>query len=295
MREVRMKARAKINISLDVVRKREDGYHDLSMIMQTVDVFDKVNIKRIKKDEILLKTNLPFLPVDDKNLVVQVIKYMKSEFNIKEGVFVDLYKVIPIGAGLAGGSADAAVTIKGMNKLFNLKLSLKDMMEIGKNFGADIPYCINEGTALAEGIGEKITYLKDFPKCHIVICKPTFSISTGSIFRDLDISMIKEKPNTSLLIDSINNGDIHTIAKNLCNVLETVTIKKYPQIKDIKDEMINQGALGSLMSGSGSAVFGIFDNKDLAAKAAKQLKSNEIIKFVYLTKIYNRKRVFKNG
>ena len=237
--------------------------------MQTVDLYDKVNIKKIKKDEIILKTNLPFLPTDERNLVYKVVQYMKQEFDITDGVFIDLYKIIPIAAGLAGGSSDAAAAIKGMNKLFHLKLSLEEMLSIGKRFGADIPYCMIGGTALAEGIGEEITYLKDFPKCYIVIGKPHYSVSTPYVFGNLNLEEIHARPDTNLLIQAIENKDLKTISQNLCNVLETVTIQKYPHIQEVKEELIKMGALGALMSGSGSSVFGIFDNKDLAMKAVK--------------------------
>lgn len=290
MREIRLKARAKINISLDVVRKREDGYHDLSMIMQTVNLFDKVNIKKTHKEGIGLKTNLSFLPVDGRNLVYKVIAYMIDNYHIKEGVFVDLYKVIPIAAGLAGGSSDAAAAIKGINVLFRLNLSLEEMIEIGKRFGADIPYCLVEGTILAEGIGDEMTYLEPFPECFVVIAKPNMSVSTANVFNSLSLVQVQKRPDNQLLIDAIVQGDLNTIAENMCNVLEEVTLKEYPYIQHVKDSMLGQGALGTLMSGSGSAVFGLFDQKDRAIQAAAYLKNGGIVKFVYTTTIYNRRR-----
>lgn len=292
MREVRLKARAKINISLDVVRKREDGYHDLSMIMQTVNLYDKVNIRIASKkaSPIVIKTNLSFLPTDDKNLVYKVIEYMKLNYDIKENVFVDLFKLIPIGAGLAGGSADAAATIKAMDKLFHLCLSRQEMIDIGKRFGADIPYCIVGGTVLAEGIGDQMTLLEPFPDSSIVIAKPNVSVSTAFVYGNLKLDEIKHRPNNQMLIEAINHKDINTIAGNLCNVLEEVTIPEYPVISRIKELMIEHGSKGTLMSGSGSAVFGIFDRKDIAAKAANALKKQDIVKFVYSTTIFNRER-----
>lgn len=290
MKEVRLKARAKINISLDVVRKREDGYHDLSMIMQTINLYDKVNIRigSKKSAPIVLKTNLSFLPTDEKNLVYRVIEYMKLTYDIKENIFVDLYKLIPIAAGLAGGSADAAATIKAMNKLFNLGLSQEDMIAIGKRFGADIPYCIIGGTVLAEGIGDQMTLLEPFPECYIVIAKPNISVSTAFVYGNLKLNDVKDRPNNKMLIEAINNGELNTISNNLCNVLEEVTINEYPIITDIKKMMLEYGALGALMSGSGSAVFGIFDRKDIAARATNLLKKQGLIKFAYSTTIYNR-------
>lgn len=297
MKEIRMKARAKINISLDVIRKREDGYHDLSMVMQTINLYDKVNIKLGAKKglPIDIKTNLNFLPTDDKNLVYKVIEYMKNTYGLKENIFVDLYKVIPIAAGLAGGSADAAATIKGMNLLYGLDLSMTDMIGIGKQFGADIPYCLVEGTVLAEGIGDEMTYLPSFPECIVVIAKPNISVSTAFVFGNLRLEEVLNRPNTPLLIDAINRGDFTTISKNLCNVLEEVTIKDYPTIQQVKDCMLLNSANGALMSGSGSAVFGLFDNKEVALKATAILKKQELIKFAYATTVYNRERDSYHG
>ncbi|PKM52602.1 MAG: 4-(cytidine 5'-diphospho)-2-C-methyl-D-erythritol kinase [Firmicutes bacterium HGW-Firmicutes-7] len=292
MKEIRMKARAKINISLDVIRRREDGYHDLSMIMQTINLYDKVNIKRGSKKAlpIELKTNLNFLPTDEKNLVYKVVEYMKTVYEIKENIFIDLFKVIPIAAGLAGGSADAAATIKAMNLLFRLNLSLEEMMGIGKQFGADIPYCLVEGTVLAEGIGDEITRLQPFPECFVVIAKPNISVSTAFVYENLRLKEISNRPNNPLLVEAINNGDFNTISKNLCNVLEEVTIQEHPVIDQVKKSMLLNGATGALMSGSGSAVFGLFDSEEGALKATAILKKQESIKFAYATTVYNRER-----
>lgn len=290
MREIRLKARAKINISLDAVRKRPDGYHDLSMIMQTINLYDKISIKKSQSPDINIKTNLPFLPTDERNLIYKVVRYIKEEYKIDQGVNIDLFKVIPIAAGLAGGSADAAAAIKGMNHIFHLKLSIEEMIAIGKRFGADIPFCLVEGTVLAEGIGDKMTKLNSFPDCHIVIVKPNISISTASIFSKLKADEIIERPNTPVLIEAIEKGDIKLICKSLRNVLEDVTIKEYPYIQDVKQILVMNGAMGALMSGSGSAVFGIFGNKNTAVKAAEILKKQDMIRFAYVTTIYNRRR-----
>ncbi|PKM94825.1 MAG: 4-(cytidine 5'-diphospho)-2-C-methyl-D-erythritol kinase [Firmicutes bacterium HGW-Firmicutes-1] len=297
MNEIRMKARAKINISLDVIRKREDGYHDLSMIMQTINLYDKVNIKlgAKKASPITIKTNLSFLPTDDKNLVYKVIEYMKTVYELKENIFVDLYKVIPIAAGLAGGSADAAATIKAMNLLFGLELKVEEMIAIGKQFGADIPYCLVEGTVLAEGIGDEMTYLQPFPECIVVIAKPNISVSTAFVYGNLKLDQVKKRPNNPLLIEAINKGDFGIISKNLCNVLEEVTIPEYPVIEQIKDSMLLHGASGALMSGSGSAVFGLFEDKQQAVLATSILKKQEHIKFAYATTVYNRERDSDHG
>lgn len=291
MKEVRLKARAKINISLDVIGKREDGYHNISTIMQSVDLYDKVNIRVANKKNkpIEIKTNLNFLPVDEKNLVYQVIKYIKTSYNINKSIFVDLYKVIPIAAGLGGGSSDAGAAIKAMNILFDLKLSTEEMINIGKRFGADIPFFMLEGTVLAEGIGDIMTRLQPFPQCNIVLVKPNVGISTASIFNNLKLNQIQKRPNTKLLIDAINNQDLITITNNLCNVLEEVTIQECPEISKIKKLLKQEGALGALMSGSGSAVFGIFEDEDKAFSTTQLLKQQEYVKFAYSTTIYNRR------
>lgn len=290
MNEVRLKARAKINISLDVIRKREDGYHDLAMIMQTVDLFDKVNIKKTKKNGIKIRTNLPFLPTDERNLVYKVIQYMKETYKIDCGIYVDLYKVIPIAAGLAGGSADAAAAIKAMNLLFDLELSHETMCHIGKRFGADIPYCLTEGTVLAEGIGDEMTMLPDFPQCYIVIAKPSVSVSTAFVYGNLKVAEIEKHPDTPLLIEAIKKGDLETICCNMENVLEHVTEKTYPEIVKLKAALMAEGAIGTLMSGSGSAVFAIFATKEAAQAASVQIKKQQGVKFAYATTVYNRRR-----
>ena len=290
MHKISIKARAKINISLDVVGKRDDGYHNVKMIMQTINLYDKLNIKKIKNDEIAIKTNLPFLPTDERNLVYKVIKHMKEEYTIKTGIYVELYKTIPVAAGLAGGSSDAAAALIGMNKLFDLNLSIDDLMKIGVGFGADIPYCLLRGTALAEGIGEELTLLKNFPDCYVVLAKPNINVSTAFVYSNLDLNNIKERPNTDDIIRGINNGNIKEICYNMCNVLETVTVNKYSIIGDIKEFMLSNGALGALMSGSGPTVFGIFDDKHKAYNLAYKLKTNNLAKFIYTTTIFNRKR-----
>lgn len=288
MNEVRMISRAKINISLDVVRKRSDGYHDLSMIMQTINLYDKVNLRIVKSKGIVIETNLPFLPVDQRNLVYRIIEYMLEIYDISEGIYVDLYKMIPIAAGLAGGSANAAATIKGMNLLFDLKLSLQEMIGIGKLFGADIPYCLVEGTVLAEGIGDVMTLLPDFPECNIVIVKPNIGVSTAAAFGKLQTQKILKRPNNNLLIEAIEKKDLITISQNMVNVLEEVSIQDYQEIEIIKNQLMNHGALGALMSGSGSAVFGIFNSTEAADQAASMMKKIDFVKFVYSTNIYNR-------
>lgn len=290
MKEIKLKARAKINISLDVLNRRDDGYHDVEMVMQTVNLYDQLLIKPIKENKIIIKTNLPFLPTDERNLVHKVIAYMKDMYNITDGVFVNLYKVIPVAAGLAGGSTDAGAAIIGINKLFGLKLSFGELLSIGGKFGADIPYCMIGGTAIARGIGADIEYLDNFPNCNIVIAKPKFSVSTAFVYNNLKLDKLEKHPDNNLLIKAIKDKNLKLIGSNLCNVLESVTINEYPEIEDIKNFLITNGAVGSLMSGSGPSVFGLFESKKDALNAAKKLKLSNKVKYVYTTTIYNRRK-----
>ncbi len=289
MNEINLKARAKINISLDVTGKRKDGYHDVLMVMQTVNLFDKITIRKIKKDDLKIKTNLAYLPTDNRNLVHKVIQHIKEIKGIKTGLHIELFKVIPVSAGLGGGSSDAAMAILGMNSMFRLNMELEEMMAIGLKFGADIPYCLIGGTALAEGIGEQITKLPNFPYCYVVLAKPGINVSTPYVYQHLNLNTIVH-PETKTILDAIELKDLQSIGHHMHNVLEDVTIKEYPIIQKIKEDMIQYGALGAMMSGSGPTVFGLFDNKKKAYKTGYQLKYHNYAKFIYTTTIYNRKR-----
>ncbi len=282
MNEIKLKAYAKVNLGLDVLRRREDGYHDVKMVMQNIDLYDKVSIRKIKTDDIIVKTNLSYLPCDQNNLVYRAAKIIRDEFDIHTGVYIDLYKFIPVAAGMAGGSADAAAVLYGMNELFELGLSLNELMERGVKLGADIPYCLMGGTALAEGIGEKLTGLKTCPECYFVVAKPPFSVSTKLVYERLKLDENTKHPDIDGIIEAINNDDIVGVAKRLGNVLETVTSKEYPDIESIKARMIECGALNSLMSGSGPTVFGIFNDRELAEQCNRQLRRDNSVKSCYI-------------
>lgn len=283
MREVKCIANAKINLGLDVVRKRDDGYHDLRMVMESIGLHDKLRLKKIQKKEVILKTNLPYLPTDDRNLVVQIIKHMKELYHINGGIFADLYKVIPVGAGLAGGSADAAQTIIGMNQLFDLGLSLDDMMDIGVKFGADIPYCIRGGAMLAEGIGDQLTPIEQPTVLELVVVKPKVSVSTPYVFKHLNAAEISDHPDIDGLVDCLGQGDLKGIVSKMGNVLEKVTFEGYPQVAQVKEAILSTGALGAMMSGSGSAVFGIYDHRKICQEASKTLGRNPLVRSVFVT------------
>lgn len=283
MKQIRLKAMAKINLGLDVVRKREDGYHEVRMIMQTVNLYDKLFISVSEEPGIRLKTNLNFLPVNENNLIYRAAKLLIDEFEIKEGVDIQLQKFIPVAAGMAGGSTDAATTLIGMNQLFDLNLSRRQMMERGVKLGADVPYCIAGGTMLSEGIGEILTRLPDVPRGYVLVAKPGVSVSTKFVYSNLKLNQLKIHPDIDGQIEAIRRQDFKNMAKLMGNVLETVTIPEYPIIQEIKDFMMKQGAVNAMMSGSGPTVFGLFTNHRQAEAASEKLRDSGLAKMVFLT------------
>lgn len=288
--EISVKALAKINLGLDVVRKREDGYHEVRMIMQTIHLFDRLEIKKSKTGEIHIETNLPFLPTNENNLVYKAAKLLIDEFNMQEGIDVRLQKHIPVAAGMAGGSTDAAAVLYGMNRIFELGLTREELMKRGVKIGADVPYCIMRGTALAEGIGEKLTALPPMVKCPVLIAKPQISVSTKFVYENLRLNTATVHPDIDSLLEDIREKDLRKIAADMGNVLETVTIPNYPVIAQIKEHMIGHGALNAMMSGSGPTVFGLFDSMEQAQTACDAMKESGLARQVYLTSIYNNVR-----
>ena len=287
MDNISLKALAKINLGLDVVRRRDDGYHEVRMIMQTINLFDRLEIKKIKESAIKIHTNLFFLPVNENNLVYKAAKLLIDEFGIQEGVSVGLTKKIPVAAGMAGGSTDAAAMLFGMNRLFGLGLSKKQLMERGVKIGADVPYCIMRGTALAEGIGDKLSPLPAMVKSPVLIAKPQISVSTKFVYQNLKLDNKTVHPDIDRLIEDIRNKDLKAVSDHMGNVLESVTIPNYPVISQIKEQMMDSGAVGSMMSGSGPTVFGLFDDSRTAQLAFGKIKRSGLAKQVYLTSIYN--------
>ncbi len=288
--DISLKALAKINLGLDVVRRREDGYHEVRMIMQTIQLYDRLDIKRTQEPGIQIQTNLSFLPVNENNLIYKAAKLLMDEFSITDGVSVKLDKRIPVAAGMAGGSTDAAAMLIGVNRLFSLGLTKRQLMERGVQIGADVPYCIMRGTALAEGIGEALSPLPPMVKCPVLIAKPSISVSTKFVYQNLKLDDTTIHPDIDRLIDDIKAKNLHDIAAHMGNVLETVTIPNYPVIDGIKKHMLSNGALGAVMSGSGPTVFGLFDNEDTAKKAYKAMRSSHLARQVYLTSIYNNRK-----
>ena len=289
---MRLRAFAKINLGLDILRKREDGYHEVRMIMQTIQMYDVLEMKKVKKPGISLSVNYPYIPSDERNLVYKAAKLLMDEFQVKEGVDIRLEKFIPVAAGMAGGSSDAAAAMVGMNHLFKLGLSEKDLMDRAVNIGADVPYCIMRGTALAEGIGEKLTRIAQVPDCYVLIGKPGISVSTKTAYESLQLDKIQSHPDIDGMMDALEQQDLKalTACMEQGNVLETVTVSAYPIIQKIKDAMTHYGALVSLMSGSGPTVFGIFDSRQAAKKAYAALKRGHYAKQVFLTTPYNNRR-----
>ena len=284
---MRLRALAKINLGLDVLRKREDGYHELRMIMQTINMYDQLDIEISKTPGIKITTNLPFIPVNESNLVYKAAKLLMDEFQVEQGITVDLQKFIPVAAGMAGGSSDAAAAMIGVNRLFQLGLSVKDLMERGVKIGADVPYCLLRGTALAEGIGDKLRALPACPDCYVLIGKPGISVSTKFVYENLRANELKSHPRIDEMLDAIQWHNLYKMADLMENVLETVTIPQYPIIAEIKNHMKEHGALNAMMSGSGPTVFGLFDDKVLAEHACEALRESRLARTVFLTTVFN--------
>jgi 4-diphosphocytidyl-2-C-methyl-D-erythritol kinase len=300
IKHLSLKAYGKVNLGLDVLRRREDGYHDVRMIMQTVGIFDRVDLIWKEEPGIQVETNLYYLPTNENNLVYKAAKLLMDEFQVQEGLLIRLRKFIPVAAGMAGGSSDAAAVLFGVNKMFRLGLTTEELMQRGVKIGADVPYCILRGTALSEGIGEVLTSLPPVPQCQVLVAKPGINVSTKFVYENLHANDLRpeQHPDIDGMIRAIKAQDLQGIADKLGNVLETVTVKEYPVIQEIKDKMVEFGAIGSLMSGSGPTVFGLFTNPKAAQQAYEELRYGEssgLAKQVYLTNFYNQKEENNHG
>lgn len=282
MENLTLNAYAKINLGLDVVRRLPNGYHEVKMVMQTVDIPDELTLTKTAEG-ICVTTDDKELPTDENNLIYKAAKLMFTEYNITDGIHIHLSKNIPIAAGMAGGSTDAAATMKGINELFELNVPLERLMELGVRIGADVPYCILGGTALAEGIGEKLTRLKDMPHCRILVAKPDINVSTKFVYEHLDAEGVAHHPDIDGMVNAIEAGDLQGIMNRMENVLETVTVPAHPIITAIKDKMMELGAEKTLMSGSGPTVFGIFTNIVKAINALDEMRDSDLAKQIFLT------------
>lgn len=290
MNQIELKALAKINLGLDVLGRRENGYHDVRMVMQSIYLYDEVRIEKAEPEEISVISNLSFLPTGEGNIAYKAAKLLKDEFQIKDGIKITLNKHIPVAAGLAGGSSNAAAVLFGMNRMFWLGLSQKELMERGVKLGADVPYCIMRGTVLAEGIGEELSVLPAMPKCTVLIAKPPVSVSTKVVYEALDSGNIVKHPDIDGIIEGLQNRDLRQVAASMGNVLEDVTIPMHPVIEDIKNEMKACGALNAMMSGSGPTVFGLFESRAAAREAQRRIREKSLTKQVYVTSIHSVRR-----
>ena len=290
MDRIELKALGKINLGLDVLGRRENGYHDVRMVMQTLYLYDNVTL--IKKEEpgIEIESNLYFLPKVSGNIAWKAANLLMEEFNIPGGIKIILNKYIPVAAGMAGGSSNAAAVLYGMNKMYKLGLSQQELMDRGVKLGADVPYCIMRGTVLAEGIGEILSPLPPMPKCQILIAKPPVSVSTKAIYEATDYKEIEDHPDIDGIIEGLKEHDLDKIAASMGNVLEKVTVDMHPEIAQIKECMLENGALGAMMSGSGPTVFGIFRSRRAAQEAYEKVKAQGIAKQVYVTGVHNTRR-----
>ena len=272
MNSIDLKSRAKINLSIDVLGKRDDGYHIVDMIMQTIDLYDNLKITKIDGDFIKIKSNSKDIPLNQNNIVYKAADILKKRFNIKDGVEIYIQKNIPVAAGMAGGSSNAAAVLVGLNKVWNLGLSESQLKEIGLQLGADVPFCITGGSALAQGIGEELTNIHGLSEnVNILVCKPDIFVSTKEVYQSLDMNEIKKRPDNQKLIDALQVNDVKYVSENMVNVLEEVTSSKYNEINQIERIIMDNKALGSMMSGSGPTVFGLFDNKEYAIRAKEEL------------------------
>ena len=290
MEKMELRALGKINLGLDVLGRRENGYHDVRMVMQTVYLYDLITLKKKEEPGIELTTNLSFLPVNENNLAYRAAKLLMDEFGLPGGLLIRLEKHIPVAAGMAGGSSNAAAVLYGMNRLFSLGLTEKELMERGVTLGADVPYCILRGTVLAEGIGEILTPLPPMPRCQILLAKPPVNVSTRMVYEKLDACQIVNHPDIDGLIRGLQDQDLGKVASSMGNVLEEVTIGEYPVIDEIKRIMRESGALNAMMSGSGPTVFGIYADRATARAAAARIREQKLAKQVYVTNVHNVKR-----
>ena len=251
-----VKAPAKINLSLDVLGKRQDGYHEVKMIMTTIDLADRLELMELAEDRIEILSHNRYVPDDQRNLAYQAAKLLKEKFNVKKGVSITIEKTIPVAAGLAGGSSDAAATLRGLNKLWNLGLTIDQLAELGAEIGSDVSFCVYGGTAIATGRGEKIEHIKTPPSCWVILAKPHIGVSTADVYGNLKLNRVTH-PNVDKMVDVINAGDYKGICDTVGNVLEDVTFAMHPEVARIKAQMKRFGADAVLMSGSRPTVFGL--------------------------------------
>ncbi len=271
MNQINLRANAKINLFLNVLDKRSDGYHNIETIYQSISLHDTITLRKLGHGQIKLQCNIPDLPTDERNIVYKAIKLMIAETNTNHGVDIQIIKRIPIGAGLAGGSADAGATLVGLNELWDIGFSQDKLKELGEKIGADVPFCIIGGTCLGKGKGEKITKLNSLPSLPVVIANPGFQVSTAWAYESIDnLGLTEITKNANILIDKINQKDLSNISDDLFNIFESVVFQKYPVLSELKDCFNKNGALGSLMTGSGPTVFALAKDIPTAINLCKE-------------------------
>ncbi len=286
-----LKAYAKVNLALDVLRRRENGYHDVKMIMQNLDIYDELEFEVLDRDtpdiRIDLTVNKEGIPTDDRNLVYKAIALLFDAYNIKSHIAVNLIKNIPAEAGMAGGSTDCAAALKAISILYGLGLSTQQLMSYGVKLGADVPYCILGRTAVSEGIGEILTPIKGLPRVHVIVAKPPVNVSTKEIYTNLKVDELDRHPDVDGMVEALESQNLIAVAERMENVLETVTVKMHPVIEELKALMKKQGALNAIMSGSGPTVFGLFEDKDKAWDTAMMISDMELAPEVFVTRPVN--------
>jgi 4-diphosphocytidyl-2-C-methyl-D-erythritol kinase len=266
------KAPAKINLLLDVLHKRPDGYHEVEMIMTMVDLADRVEMTELPRDTIIISSQAGYIPLDEKNLAFQAARLIKERYQVRQGVYIHLDKHIPVAAGLAGGSSDAAATLRGLNRLWGLHIPTEELQQLAAELGSDIPFCITGGTALARGRGEVLEPIEAPPQCWVILAKPPINVSTADVYGRLNAAAIERHPSASAMIDAIRRNDFHRMCAQMGNVLEDVTIPMHPEVKQIKDLMLKLGADGALMSGSGPTVFCLVSRESKVARLYNGLR-----------------------
>lgn len=286
LNHISIKSYAKINLGLDVTGVLENGYHTVKMVMQNISLYDSLYFEKRTSPKITLKTNLAYLPTNEKNIVYAAIQLFREEFHISNGIYANIVKKIPVAAGMAGGSGNAAATLKALDRLFGTKMSDEKLAELGLRLGADVPYCLMGGTALAEGIGEKLTRLPAPPQAKVLIVKPDISVSTQMVYKNLRLDDKTVHPDIDATIAAIKTGSLRDMCGTLGNVLEDVTVSLFPCIRDIKQRMLLDGAEGALMSGSGPTVFGLFSDEEAAVGAYNDFLSDNGTNSVFLCDFY---------
>lgn len=272
------KAPAKINLLLDVLHKRDDGYHEVEMVMTMVDLADRLEMEELPRNTIIISSQAGYIPLDEKNLAFQAAQLIKERYDVKQGVYIHLTKNIPVASGLAGGSSDAAATLRGLNRLWQLNIPLEELQQLAGELGSDVPFCVRGGTVIARGRGEKLTQIEDPPQCWVILAKPPINLSTADVYGRLHVDEIQNRPSVSSMVDAIRRQRLDLVCRHMGNVLEEVTLRRYPEVQRLKDCMLRLGADGVLMSGSGPTVFGLVSKESKAVRIYNGLRGfcNEV-------------------